>query len=399
MSASRGRPGQARAAARKAQVRADAAPDVLRRLGAISVTRFMREAWQRKPLLIRAALGTFSSPLDRDALLALARQPDVEARLIEHRAGRWTLKHAPLARLPALSRRNWTVLVQGVDGLHEGAHALLQRFRFLPDARLDDIMMSYATDGGGVGPHVDSYDVFLLQAEGRRRWRISRQRDLQCVPGVPLQLLSNFRPTAEYVLDPGDLLYLPPGVAHEGTALGECVTISIGFRAPTYQELLEPFLSDCAATAGLKGRYADRGLTPTRHPAALPAAMVLRLHAALNRYRPRAADMSRFLLSSLSEPKAQVVFDRPRRVLGIEAFGRSLERRGVVLDRRTRMLYRGGSFGINGERHAAEGALLAPLQRLADRRVLGPGRRGPQLIECLHEWYRAGWLHIDEGNR
>ncbi|MCU0769053.1 MAG: cupin domain-containing protein, partial [Burkholderiaceae bacterium] len=127
----------------------------------------MREAWQRKPLLIRAALGgDFAPPLDRDALLALARQPDVEARLIERKAQRWALRHAPLERLPSLTRPNWTVLVQGVDGLHEGAHALLQRFRFLPDARLDDIMMSYATDGGGVGPHVDSYDVFLLQAEG-----------------------------------------------------------------------------------------------------------------------------------------------------------------------------------------------------------------------------------------
>ena len=359
----------------------------------------MREAWQRKPLLIRAALGAFSAPLDRDTLLALARQPDVEARLIEHHAGRWTLRHAPLAGLPALARPNWTVLVQGVDGLHQGAHALLQRFRFLPDARLDDVMMSYATDGGGVGPHVDSYDVFLLQAEGRRRWRISRQRDLRCIPGVPLQLLSNFRPSAEFVLDPGDMLYLPPGVAHEGTALGECVTISIGFRAPTFQELLEPFLSDSAATAGLQGRYADRDLVPTRHPAALPAAMVSRLHAALSRYRPRAADMGRFLLSSLSEPKAQVVFDRPRRALGIEAFGRCVEARGVVLDRRTRMLYRGGSIGINGERHAADGASRALLRRLADRRALGPGRYSPQLLDCLHEWYRAGWLHIDEGNR
>jgi 50S ribosomal protein L16 3-hydroxylase len=381
-------------------VRAAAAPDVLRRLGPISVSHFMREAWQRKPLLIRAALGgDFAPPLDRDALLALARQPDVEARLIERKAQRWALRHAPLERLPSLTRPNWTVLVQGVDGLHEGAHALLQRFRFLPDARLDDIMMSYATDGGGVGPHVDSYDVFLLQAEGRRRWRISRQRDLQCVPGVPLQLLSNFRPTAEFVLDPGDMLYLPPGVAHEGTALGECVTISIGFRAPTFQELLEPFLSDAAAMAGLKGRYADRGLTPTRHPAALPAAMVSRLHAALSRHRPRAADMSRFLLSSLSEPKAQVVFDRPRRVLGIEAFGRNAKRRGVVLDRRTRMLYQGGSFGINGERHVATDASLAPLRRLADRRTLGPGDHGPQLLDCLHEWYRSGWLHIDDGSR
>ena len=141
--------------------------------------------------------------------------------------------------------------MQGVDLLDEGAHALLGRFRFVPDARLDDLMVSYATDGGGVGPHVDSYDVFLLQAWGRRRWRISRQRDLALVPDAPLKLLADFRAEEEWILEAGDMLYLPPGVAHDGTAVGECLTYSIGFRAPTYQELLEPWLTDFADHAAV----------------------------------------------------------------------------------------------------------------------------------------------------
>jgi len=165
----------------------------------------------------------------------------------------WQLQPGPLHRLPSPRRAGWTVLVQGVDLADDGAHALLQRFRFVPDARLDDLMISYATDGGGVGPHVDSYDVFLLQAHGRRRWRISRQRDLRTVEGAPLQLLADFRPTDEVVLEPGDMLYLPPGVAHEGTAVGECITYSIGFRAPTHQELLEPFHFDFSARVQLSG--------------------------------------------------------------------------------------------------------------------------------------------------
>jgi 50S ribosomal protein L16 3-hydroxylase len=129
----------------------------------------------------------------------------------------------PFKRLPSLQRPRWTVLVQGVDLIDDAAHGLLQRFRFVPDARLDDLMVSFATDGGGVGPHVDSYDVFLLQAAGRRRWRISRQRE-KLRAGAPLKLLANFRATREWVLEPGDMLYLPPGIAHEGVAIGESLT-------------------------------------------------------------------------------------------------------------------------------------------------------------------------------
>jgi 50S ribosomal protein L16 3-hydroxylase len=367
---------------------------VLRRLGSMTVSRFMREAWQRKPLLLRSALAEFEPPVDRDRLLALARHPEGEARLIEQVNGAWKLRHGPFERLPSPRRPGWTLLVQGVDLLDEGAHRLLQRFRFVPDARLDDLMMSYATDGGGVGPHVDSYDVFLLQAHGRRRWRISRQRDLRRVNGLPLQILANFRPTAEFVLEPGDMLYLPPGVAHEGTALGECITYSIGFRAPTHQELLEPFLSDFAASTNVAGRFEDRGLRATRHPGALPASMVGRLHAVLGAKRPRRSDCARFLLAHLSEPKAQVVFDRPRHPLRPQPFGQQAREHGVSLDRRTRFLYSSGSVGINGEYSTLEQALRGPLQRLSDRRALPPAELSDAVLRHLHPWYLAGWLHL-----
>jgi len=366
---------------------------VLRRLGNVPVARFMREVWQRKPLLIRAALRGFDPPVDRARLLQLARHPDAEVRLVERERGAWSVRHGPLSALPSTRRRQWTVLVQGVDLLDAGAHALLQRFRFVPDARLDDLMASYATDGGGVGPHVDSYDVFLLQAHGRRRWRISRQRDLRVADDAPLQLLAEFRPTREFVLDPGDMLYLPPGVAHEGTALGECVTYSIGFRAPTHQELLEPYYSDLAAATLRRGRYEDRGLAATRRPGALPDTMVERLHAALMVHAEQ-ADTARFLLGHLSEPKAQVIFDRPARPLQRAAFSAQARRRGLELDRRTRLLYRGSGIGINGQFLDVSRSCRGGLQRLSDRRRLAPTDLQGPLLDLLHDWYRAGWLHL-----
>jgi len=368
----------------------------LHQLGHVPVARFMREHWQRRPLLVRQALKDFVAPVDRARLLAYARAPEAEARLVECAAGRWRVRHGPLARLPARHKPGWTVLVQGLDLLDDGAHRLLQSFRFVPDARLDDLMASYATDGGGVGPHTDSYDVFLLQAFGRRRWRISRQRDLRLVDGAPLRVLSNFRPSAEYVLEPGDLLYLPPGVAHEGTAIGECITYSIGFRAPSYQELLEPMLADFAGQSKLRGRYADPGLEPTRHPAALPDAMVRVLHAHLNARRPRPGDTARFLLAFLSEPKARVVFERPQRVPTAAAFRSVAQRRGLTLDRRTRLLYHRTAVGINGE-HVTCGATLPLVQDLADARALSADalrRASADALDLLRGWYAAGWLHL-----
>jgi len=375
-------------------------PAVLKRLGEFSVRRFLRDYWQRRPLLLRAALGESRAAPTRDRLFELAGDPQVESRLVRRRGAHWSLRHGPFARrsLPALREPGWTLLVQGADLVDAQAHALLSRFRFVPDARLDDLMVSYASHGGGVGPHVDNYDVFLLQTAGRRRWRISRQRGLATRAGQPLPLLRGFRPTREWVLEPGDLLYLPPGVAHEGVAIGESVTCSIGFRTPTWAELLDPWLARFAAHATLPGRYADPGLRPARHPAALPATMVRQAHAALSRARPSLADTRAFLLEHLSEPKPHVIFDQPRRLPSLAAFQREAGRRGLALDPRSRMLSAAGMLAINGEPFSPPARDAQCLRRLADQRRLA----GQEIIRMtaagrrlLREWFAAGWLRFE----
>lgn len=372
----------------------------LRALGKLPVEAFMRRHWQKRPLLVRQALAALRSPVTPERLFALAARDDVESRLVTAFGGRWQLAHGPLAAgtLPSLRRRGWTLLVQGVNLHDEAADELLARFRFLPDARLDDLMASFATDGGGVGPHVDSYDVFLVQTYGRRRWRIGRQRDLRLVPGLPLKILADFRPTHEWVLEPGDLLYLPPGVAHEGVAVGECITCSIGFRAPAWQELVEPWFAALAERARIDGRYRDPQLRPTRRPGRLPAEMRTAAAQALGRIRPTARDAARALLAHLSEPRPNVVFDRPARPLGAARFGAAARERGLRLDARTRLLYDGADAAINGECfESADRRAAALLRALADRRALdGASLRalGSPLPAQLHEWYVAGWLHL-----
>jgi len=374
-------------------------PPVLTHLGKHTAAWFMREVWQRRPLLIRQALPAFASPVSREQLFELAARDDVESRCVSALRGHWRLASGPFGRssLPPLARGNWTLLVQGLDLHLPAAHELLQRFRFIPDARLDDLMASYATDGGGVGPHVDSYDVFLIQAHGRRRWRISRQRDLALVDGLPLAILADFRPSAEWVLEPGDLLYLPPGVAHDGVALGECLTLSVGFRAPAWQELAEPWLLQQAERARLTGRYGDPGARATRRPGRLPAAMIEETWQRLSRLRPRRSDAVEVLLAQLTEPKPQVIFDRPRRPPNFAAFSLAAAQGRLHLraDPRSRCLYAGRRFAINGE-VCATTAFDPRLAGLADTRQLDADslRTAPAaLLQLLHEWLVAGWLH------
>ena len=243
-------------------------------LGGISPDQFFSEYWHKKPLVIRQAIPGFTPLLSPDELFELAGLDDVESRLITFFKQRWEMKNGPINKIPVKEKKDWTLLVQGVNLHDDAADQLLRQFRFIPDARLDDLMISYAADGGGVGPHFDSYDVFLLQAHGQRRWQISAQKDLSLVEGMPLKILSNFTPEQEFVLEPGDMLYLPPQYAHDGVAIGECMTYSIGFRAPSFQEVGESFLSFMSDTIDLPGRYADPDLKPTEHPAEISNAMV-----------------------------------------------------------------------------------------------------------------------------
>lgn len=368
-------------------------------LGGLTAKQFLRDYWQKRPLLIRGAIPDFMTgcggALDRERTLALACRDDAEARLIANAADRWEVRRGPFEARDFKRRKDlWTVLVQGVNLLLPEGDALLREFDFIPHARLDDLMVSYAVDGAGVGPHFDNYDVFLLQGMGRRRWRISQQHDLRLRDDVPLKILSHFRSEEEWVLEPGDMLYLPPQYAHDGVAEGECMTWSIGFRAAPAQELMEGFLSYLQERTFLPGRYADPELKLQKHPAEIGAAMLDQIAAMLAEIKWDRGVVRDFLGCYLTEPKPHVYFEPPARPLAPARFRAQAARRGLRLDAKTQLLFAGSRFYINGEECDVAAADRAPLRELADRRCLAPAAAlSEDGWELLHAWYEDGFIH------
>ena len=365
----------------------------LRLLGGLTPTQFMQRNWQKKPLLVRQAVADFSPCIGRTELMALAQREDVESRLIVQGDQGWKMRAGPFNRrsFPALRQKRWTFLVQGVDLHHEGVHRFLQQFRFVPEARLDDVMISYASDAGGVGPHFDSYDVFLFQAHGRRRWRIGRQKDLSLQEGVPLRILKNFQPEQEYLLEPGDMLYLPPRYAHEGIAEGECMTWSVGFRSPQRAEMARELLlglADEALDDLAQTFYRDPSQTATHEPGKIPAALQ---DFALDALRQALRDPAVPLMligEYLTTPKPQVWFEPSALPLAVG--------QGVVLDRRSRMLYDRRHLFLNGEAFRVAGRDARWLRQLADERQLdtpGMNQLSHEARQVVAQWVAQGWLH------
>ncbi|MDN3986800.1 cupin domain-containing protein [Zwartia vadi] len=388
-------------------------------LGGLTPSQFMKTYWQRKPLLVRQAFKNFKPPVSMVTLKKMCKRDEVESRLVWQDQGEWNMEVGPFSRLPKMSETHWTLLVQSVDIHDDAACALMNQFRFVPDARLDDLMISMATEGGGVGPHFDSYDVFLLQAQGRRLWKFGQQKDLSLVPGLPLKILQNFEPEQEFVLEPGDMLYLPPHAAHDGIALDDCMTISIGFRAPDEAALArgmleaaaDQILSRAGVASGPYGEpplpgpvlnkfYRDPGQPAVAHPAELPDRLTEAAMAAANKIRFDRALATRFLGCWLTEPNQSAVFDSP--LIEMDA---ALEANAShpdaythwALDRRTRMLYRDQQLFINGE--PAPVKAEAGLKKLADDRELAgtdplAKRLSPQALETLADWIDDGWVRL-----
>ena len=364
-------------------------------LGGLSAATFMRRHWQKKPLLIRGAVPGGGGVVTRAQLFALAAEDAVESRLVVHGGPGWSLRHGPFKRvaIPPLKQARWTLLVQGMDLHLDAARALLERFRFVPDARLDDVMVSYASDGGGVGPHVDSYDVSLLQVQGRRRWRIGRVADPALVPDVPLKILARFAPEDEWLLEPGDMLYLPPGWGHDGVAEGECLTCSIGFRAAGRTQLARDVLQralDATEAPDTDALYRDPTQPATAEPGRIPPALQDFAAKAVARTLSDARWLGCALGEVLSEPKPNVWFETPAAVP---------DEGGVQLDRRSRMLYDDWHVFINGESFQAAGRDATLMRRLADQRRLS-GREMTALSaparSLLDDWVAAGWAMRDE---
>jgi len=380
-------------------------------LGGLTPSQFMKTYWQRKPLLVRQAFKNFKPPVSMATLKKMSKRDEVESKLIWCDKDEWNMEVGPFSRLPKMSETHWTLLVQSVDIHDDAASALMNQFRFVPDARLDDLMISMATTGGGVGPHYDSYDVFLLQAEGRRLWKFGQQKDLSLVPGLPLKILQNFEPEQEYVLEPGDMLYLPPHAAHDGIALDDCMTISIGFRAPDEAALArgmleaaaDQILSRAGVASGPYGEpalpgpalnkfYRDPGQPAAQHPAELPDRLTEAAMAAASKIRFDRALATRFLGCWLTEPNQNAVFDSPMIELSPAAAYTHW-----VLDRRTRMLFRDQQLFINGEPATVKAE--AGLKKLANERELAgedplAKRLSQEALGAMADWFDDGWIRL-----
>jgi 50S ribosomal protein L16 3-hydroxylase len=346
---------------------------------------------------VRAALPGLTDLFTLAELRRLAERDDVESRIVVRERGRYHLARGPFTRRTwrALPQTRWTLLVQGTNLHDRDADRLLRRFAFLPFARLDDLMVSYAAPGGGVGPHVDSYDVFLLQGAGRRRWRYGRQKELALRPGLPLKILAHFAPTHDAVLGRGDMLYLPPHIAHDGVAVDACTTYSIGFRAPAANELAQGFLDFLRDRLDLPGRYADPDLAATATPARIDPRLQRRMLAMLKAIRVEPHLAHEFIGVFLSEPKPQVFFAAPGAPLARAAFARAIRRNGVALDPRTQLLYDAERFYVNGEALTPPRPARPSLASLADRRALDAAAcraLDAPTAALLHDWYRHGYL-------
>ena len=292
-------------------------------LARFDAAAFLRDTWQQQPLLIRNPWDQWRSPLEPDELAGLACEDAVEARLVVQAQDSWQAQHGPFppAQFGNLGKQPWTLLVQAVDHHVPEVAALLNPFRFIPNWRIDDVMVSYASEGGGVGPHFDQYDVFLIQGQGRRRWQIGARCDeaTELLPHDDLRLLAHFEATEEWILEPGDILYVPPRFAHNGIAVSDdCMTYSIGFRAPARSDLLSAWSDHLLAEMDDDDRYEDRNLQPQDNPGEISPAAIARLHEMVTERLNDPAAFARWFGEYNSAPKYPEVDWQPEVPLRLE---------------------------------------------------------------------------------
>ena len=285
---------------------------------------FLRDVWQKQPVLFRNPWAAWANPISADELAGLACEADIEARLVIQSPGRWKVEHGPFrgARFTKLGGKPWTLLVQAVDHHVPEVAALLEPFRFVPNWRIDDVMVSYASDGGGVGPHFDQYDVFLIQGLGKRRWQVGGVCDAAtpCLPHDDLRLLAEFKVLDEWVLEPGDILYVPPGVSHNGIAVGDdCMTYSVGFRAPARSELIAHWCDDALADLADDDRYQDADLQAQGNPGEIAAPALSSLYAMMAEKLLNRAAFARWFGQYSSTRKYPDVNWSPQKAMTIES--------------------------------------------------------------------------------
>ncbi len=343
-------------------------------LGKTSVNDFLKNYWQKKPLLIKNAIPNFVSPITESDLFIIAQNEEAVSRLIEHKQGIWQVKYGPFKKsdLPKKTNIPWTILVQNINHYFPFAESFLNLFKFIPYARLDDLMISYATKKGSVGPHFDSYDVFLFQAQGTREWKISDQKKFTLDKQSSIKIITNFKSKNSWVLKPGDMLYLPPNIGHWGISQSDdCVTYSIGFRAPGTFEIQSKFLDfiqDHLIT-NENEIYKDPNLTPQKNPAEISSNMTKAMRNIVDRLRWDKSSINHFIGQLLSEPIENSIFET-RKPLSLKAFEKSIVHKTLRLNSKTRMLFIKNNFYINGEFIKIDKKYTSFLKQLANDREI-----------------------------
>ena len=343
-------------------------------LGKTSVDDFLKNYWQKKPLLIKNAIPNFVSPITESDLFIIAQNEEAVSRLIEYKQGIWQVKYGPFKKsdLPKKTNIPWTILVQNINHYFPFAESFLNLFKFIPYARLDDLMISYATKKGSVGPHFDSYDVFLFQAQGAREWKISDQKKFTLDKQSSIKIITNFKSKNSWVLKPGDMLYLPPNIGHWGISQSDdCVTYSIGFRAPGTFEIQSKFLDfiqDHLIT-NENEIYKDPNLTPQKNPAEISSNMTKAMRNIVDRLRWDKSSINHFIGQLLSEPIENSIFET-RKPLSLKAFEKSIVHKTLRLNSKTRMLFIKNNFYVNGEFIKIDKKYTSFLKQLANDREI-----------------------------
>ena len=372
---------------------------------------FLKNYWQQKPLLIRAAFPEFKSPITPDELAGLACEEDVESRIIleTNTSSKWQLEKGPFAesRFTQLPGSHWTLLIQGLNKLIPEFDDLLHQFNFIPSWRVDDLMASYAAPGGSVGPHTDQYDVFLLQASGRRKWMISEKpfTEDDFIANIPLKILREFAAESEWVLEAGDMLYLPPNVAHYGIGMDDCMTFSIGFRAPSHADMLTSYVDEHITTLFDNQRYRDNALTTNNNPGEISQAAINNIKEILLSQFSEQSNIEdwfgRFITDYLNDHE-EIDVD----TLSVDEFLEQLEQAGRLRRLATvRANYLEANDGviklfINGSRfdYAADPALVKLVcnQHLFEFKDISSFLDSSENLAFICELYNQGYVEFDD---
>lgn len=385
-------------------------------LGGLSISEFLEKYWQKQPLLIRQAIPGFQSPLSPDELAGLACEDEVESRIVIEKDGDhpWQLLYGPFddESFSQMPENHWTLLVQETNKHLPEMAELMDRFNFIPSWRVDDVMVSYAADQGSVGPHLDNYDVFLLQGHGQRRWQISDRAyhddELSLIPEIELGILQSFAPDQEWVLEPGDMLYLPPRFVHHGVALGDCMTLSIGFRSQSHAELLTGYMEHVVENLAEDFRYSDPDLQLQQHPGEITSQQINKIRTILQQHLTMDdQQLARWFGCNVTEPASSYDEPLPRTTMVTEQTFLALFEQQQVLLRypRSRFAFSQSKqetlLFVNGHRFALSPSLTSLAALLCDQRLysfndFSPLMKETAALQFLTRLFNEGYLTTDE---